>query len=129
MGAVTVAHELARQTDKLSGFTEKRESGGMINKRFDVKGSSILLVEDVVTTGNTTRKTVQALQASGATILPYVLAIVNRSGEDEIDGRKIISSVILNLDTFYPADCPYCKAGSKVLRPKENWAELTGHTA
>ena len=90
-------------------------------------GKTILLCEDVCTTGGSIARTADAIVAAGGYVLPYVLVLVNRSGETEIDGRKIIALISKHMPTWQADECPLCKAGSKAIRPKEgdNWALLT----
>lgn len=126
MGAITIAHEVASQFNIPFGFTEK-DGDQMIVKRFPVqKDEGILVVEDVMTTGGTTRKTIAALESAGANILPYILVLVNRSGMKEFEGRQIIALIDRELPLWQPDECPYCKVGSKALRPKTHWDELVG---
>ena len=123
LGAVTIAHEVARHLKVKCGYTESVD-GQMHPKRFDVTGEQVLVVEDVMTTGGTTRKTVRALEAEGATVLPVIGCIVNRSGKSHLDGRPIVALVSRKLPIWAPEECPLCRAGSEALRPKANWAEL-----
>lgn len=111
----------------LSGFTEKDEEGRQKLKRFDVKkGDKILVCEDTITTGDSVGQTIQGIESSGGSVLPYVLCLCNRSGLTEIGGRNIISLITPDIRSWEPNDCPYCKVGSKLLYPaKDHWAELT----
>ena len=90
-----------------------------------MKGQSVLLCEDVVTTGGSIDLTVEAITKAGGTVLPFVLALVNRSGESEVSGKKIIALINRRMPMWEPVDCPLCKHDSKAVRPKENWAKLT----
>ncbi|MAF13401.1 MAG: hypothetical protein CMI53_00705 [Parcubacteria group bacterium] len=130
MGAVVLAYELARQMNKQTGFTVKHvHDEGMSVGRFPVtEGEYILMVGDVLVTGTTTKNSIIALTANGAVVLPYILVLVNRSGLTEIEGRKIISLINRELPLWDEVECPYCKEGSKAVRPRENWAELNGVT-
>ena len=128
MGGIPIAYEIAGQLYQgiPFGFTEK-DGDSMVVKRFPVtKAEKILVVEDVITTGGTTRKTIIALESAGAEVLPYILALVNRSGMKELDGRKIIALIDRELPLWTPEECPYCAVGSQALRPKEHWDELVG---
>lgn len=126
MGGIPIAYEIARQFEIPFGFTEK-DDDSMIAKRFPVKPrEKILVVEDVITTGGTTKKTIAALEAAGAEVLPYVLALVNRSDKGNLDGRQIIALINRELPLWQPEECPYCAVGSRALRPKEHWDELVG---
>lgn len=126
MGAVTIAYELARQLNSPRAiFTEKTSDGAMAIKRFNVKDANVLMVEDVATTFSTTVKSIAALEAAGAIVLPTVGIIVNRSGMTSIgDGdssRNVVALIEKELPIWTPDECPLCKADSKAVRPKDNW--------
>ena len=86
MGGIPVAMQVAEKLGCNCAYTEKSENGVMNFKRFDSECDRIgkvLLMEDVVTTGSTTQKTVNTLCEHGLKnkILPYICTIVNRTGK------------------------------------------------
>ena len=89
-------------------------------------GKSVLPCEDVLTTGKSVGLTAKAVTKGSGIVLPFIVAIVNRSGLKEVDGRKIVALIDRNMPTWYPEKCPLCKQGSKALFPKDpvNWALL-----
>lgn len=89
-----------------------------------VTGQTVLLCEDVLTTGGSVELTSIAVENIGGNILPFVLVLVNRSGLSEVGGRKIISLIPKSMPVYEVDECPLCKEGSNALRPKDNWAEL-----
>jgi orotate phosphoribosyltransferase len=129
MGAVCIAYEIAGQHGCLAGFTEpvKGDSGKqMVLKRFNVEpGDRVFVVEDVMTTGGTTLKTVKALKEAGAEILPIFAVLVNRSGKKNLDFIDIAALIDRAMPMWEPDDCPLCKKGSEPIRPKGNWDRLT----
>lgn len=92
-----------------------------------VTGQTILLCEDVLTTGGSVELASIAVENIGGNVLPFVLVLVNRSGLNEVGGRKIISLIDRDMPTWTAEECPLCKVGSKALRPKDNWAELNSN--
>lgn len=130
-GAITIAHEFGRQLDILSGFTEpvEDEKGKkMVLKRFSVLPKTpVLVVEDVLTTGKTTRHTISELEARGAMVFEDIFVLVNRSGRYHLDGRRVISLVSCHMPIWTPKECPLCKEGSEAVRPKDNWDKLTAN--
>ena len=126
MGAITIAYEIARQLDDKTqaGFTEK--AGDLMElKRFPIKpGHRVLVVEDVLTTGGTTKKTIDGIKKADGNILPFILVLVNRSGLSQIDDYKLISLIDHHLPIWTPEECPLCQMGSIALRPKDNWEAL-----
>ena len=125
-GAITMAHVMASLLKAKTGFTEDpdQKKERMELKRFSVAGEKVLAVEDVVTTGDTTRKTIAGLEKKGAKVLPVIVTLVNRSDMTDIDGRKIIAFIDHPMPEWEPSECPLCKQGSKPLRPKGNWDAL-----
>jgi orotate phosphoribosyltransferase len=138
MGAVTIAHELARQMGVELGFTEPVETREtldivrkhMILKRFSVvQNEKVIVAEDVMTTGGTTRKTIKALSDAGADVLGTVLVLVNRSGQEFLDGRRIVTLIDHPMPIWEAEECPLCAQGSEPIRPKgrESWQELVAN--
>lgn len=93
--AVTLAHELGKALHAKTGFTEpvERCKEKLMNLgRFTVKpGEIVLVAEDVITTGGTTQETIAELEACGAIVASSICAIMNRSGKETLDGRRIIA--------------------------------------
>lgn len=134
MGAITMAHELARQIAEGTGrrclraYTEKLEDGKtMVFKRTSIgMTESVLLCEDVLTTGGSVSNATAAVAANHGYVSPFVLVLVNRSGLKEVDGKKIISLIDKPMPMWAPEACPLCKQGSEAIKPKaaENWKRL-----
>ncbi len=93
--------------------------------------STVLLCEDVTTTGLSTEMTVEAITKAGGRVLPFVLCMVNRSEHTVIKGRTIVSLIHRHLPKWNPEKnekCPYCAMGSVAIDAKEpptNWDLLT----
>lgn len=80
------------------------------------RGTKVLVVEDVTTTGGSARKVVELLKTMGATPVA-VGAIVDRSGGTAQFDVPFISLLKLNLATYQPDACPLCKDGSVAEKP------------
>jgi orotate phosphoribosyltransferase len=111
-----------------AGFTEK-DGDGMKLARFEIEpGQKVLIVEDVISTGGSTLKTIEGIKKAGvpqSDIWVHIVCLVNRSGRSELDGHEICALLTLDIHNWKAEECPLCKVGSKALRPKANWAELT----
>jgi orotate phosphoribosyltransferase len=139
MGAITIAHDLARSLGRECSkacrfsYTEKKVEGENGTKKMAFRRSSIyphekvLLVEDVLTTGGSVLMVKKAVEDAGGEILPFVAILVNRSGLQEIEGLKVVSLFEVEIVNWSAEDCPLCQLGSKAIRPKEdgNWDLLT----
>jgi orotate phosphoribosyltransferase len=128
MGAVTFAYAVAERLGARAAFTEK-DGEAMKLARFEIQaGAKVLVVEDVISTGGSTLKTIQAIEAAGegrVEVLPFILCLVNRSGAARLAAREIRALLSPAIHAWKPEECPLCRAGSKVLRPKGHWRELS----
>lgn len=89
-------------------------------------GQTVLLCEDVITTGGSIELTEMAIFKAEGIILPYILTLVNRSGLTEVHGRKIIALINQPMPKWEKEDCPLCQEGSEAIPAKDtaNWARL-----
>ena len=117
IGGLIIGHEVARALDARFIWTE-RENGKMILRRgFSVTpGERLLVVEDVVTTGGSTRETVEALQASGANVVAAA-SIIDRSGGKAEVGVTCVSLASLNVPSVEPSVCDACARGELAVKP------------
>ncbi len=79
----------------------------------EVRGRKVLVVEDILTTGGSARRVVEATRAFGGEVVG-VGVICNRGGvrpADLADAPKLFAVVNLTLDTYDEADCPLCRDG------------------
>lgn len=124
-----VAIHLEAQHD----FTEKGEGKSQLWKRFKIKpGQVVLQVEELMTTSLTFQEVRKGMREGNdgvpITFAPVAGVLVHRSDVWEIEETKIVPFVHYDIRVWEPSECPLCKQGSKRLRPKQNWAELTGKT-
>jgi orotate phosphoribosyltransferase len=131
-GATKLAEFIGRRKDRPWVSPAKTREGPMLlspEDRLIVAGKRSLLCEDVITTGGSIKRTASPIIDADGRVLPYVVALVNRSGLAEADGRQIVALIEHNLSIWTPEECPLCQQGSKAIRPKEkdpcdNWALL-----
>jgi orotate phosphoribosyltransferase len=117
LGGVIVAHEVARALGCRGLFTE-REDGKMVLRRgFALApGEGVVVVEDVITTGGSTREVLEAVSGHGAEVLA-VGSLVDRSGGAVDLGRPRKSLLTLEVPTWPAASCPLCASGSTPVKP------------
>lgn len=117
IGGLIIGHEVARALGSRFIWTE-RENGMMVLRRgFSVSpGERVLVVEDVVTTGGSTRETVAALEANGANVVAAASIIDRSSGKAEV-GVPRVALVTLDVASVDPADCEACKRGERAIKP------------
>src|ERR1700716_3133096 len=111
IGGIVIGYEVARQLGVRFIWTE-REGGRMTLRRgFQVhKGERVLVIEDVITTGGSTRETIDALTEAGADAVGAG-SIIDRSGGKADVGVPRVSLATLDVPAVAPADCGACKRG------------------
>lgn len=114
----------------LLGISRKERTDGAKSMVFTdedlgiLPGQTVLLCEDVLTTGGSVDLTATAVTNAGGIVLPFLLVLVNRSGLTEAGGKKIVALIDRPMPMWTPEECPLCKEGSEAIRPKDNWAAL-----
>jgi orotate phosphoribosyltransferase len=126
VGGIIVAHETARAARARALFTE-REAGVMTFRRgFRLKqGERVLVVEDVITTGGSTRETIDAVAAAGGVVIGAG-SIVDRSGGRARVGVRQESLLTLEVPVYEPAECPLCEQGIPWIKPGSRKIEHNG---
>lgn len=117
IGGIVIGHEVARALGARFIWTE-RESGEMTLRRgFSVSpGEKTLVVEDVITTGGSTRETVEALQRAGANVVGAASIIDRSAGAADVSvPRMALAS--LKVLSVEPAVCDACKLGDPAIKP------------
>lgn len=134
MGAIILAHEVAWNLPPARfWFTEQdKKTGTQVLGRFapESRDAMVLVVEDVITTGESARDTVKAVLDSGRVhgVYTFVLCIVNRSGKTTLpDGREIIPLMDFDAQSWERGHNPFTGGPELVepVRPKTNWDALT----
>jgi orotate phosphoribosyltransferase len=121
MGGLLIGHEVAAALGVPFRFTERDAGGAMALRRgFALAaGERVAVVEDVVTTGRSTRETIELAEAAGARVAG-VGALLDRSGAGEGASPFAVPFVALarlDLPTWRPEECPRCVAGERVEKP------------
>jgi orotate phosphoribosyltransferase len=120
MGGVIIGHEMGRALGKPAMFLERPEGIFELRRGFSLEpGSRVLMVEDVVTTGLSSREAIEAVRRSGGEILAEA-ALVDRSGGNADLGVPFYPLIRIDVPTYeadaVPADLaaiPAVKPGSR----------------
>ena len=117
IGGLVIGYEVARQLGVRFIWTE-RESGRMTLRRgFTVReGERVLVVEDVITTGGSTRDTIAALRSAGADVIAAA-SIIDRSGGQADVGVPRFSLATLSVPALSPEECAACQRGDVAIKP------------
>lgn len=117
IGGLIIGYAVAQALNVRFIWTE-RENGAMTLRRgFSVRENErILVVEDVITTGGSTRECIAALESRGAKIVGAA-SIIDRSNGAADVGVKIIALATLEVSSYKPEECPLCAEGSVAYKP------------
>ena len=117
IGGILAAHEVARALGSRCLFTE-RENGVMTLRRgFALApGERCLVVEDVITTGGSTREVVECVEKAGGVVVG-VGSLIDRSGGAAQFAVKRAALATVQAQTWKPEACPLCKTGSEAVKP------------
>jgi len=117
IGGIIVAHEVARALGVRALFTE-RENGVMrLRRGFTLAaGERCLVVEDVITTGGSTREVVRCVEELGGAVVG-VGSLIDRSGGTAAFSVKRVALATVTAATYQPDACPLCTGGSVAIKP------------
>jgi orotate phosphoribosyltransferase len=118
IGGLIIGHEVARALSARFIFAERDAEGRMSLRRgFSVEtGTTAVVIEDVVTTGGSTREVVELLAAAGAQVLAAG-SIIDRSGGKAGVGVPRAALATLQVIAYPPDDFPLCRQGSTAVKP------------
>jgi orotate phosphoribosyltransferase len=119
LGGLIIGHEVARELGVPFLFTERDGATGYMTLRrgFELKpGQAAVVIEDVVTTGGSSREVVKLARAAGVDVLAAGSIIDRSNGRADIGVLRV---ALHNLDvvTYDPAECPLCRQGLPVVKP------------
>lgn len=117
LGGVIVSYEVGRALGVRSLFTERQDGVMTLRRGFSLTaGEPTLVVEDVVTTGGSTRETMAAVEQAGGKVVG-VGSLIDRSGGKVDLGVPRAALVTLAVQNYNPAECPLCKSGIPAIKP------------
>ncbi|MCC7417602.1 MAG: orotate phosphoribosyltransferase [Acidobacteria bacterium] len=118
LGGVVIGHEVGRALGVRALFAERQDAQLVLRRGFILSETDrVLVVEDVVTTGKSTRETMQVARAAGA-LVAAAAAIVDRGGGGAAGlDAPFVSLLEMELPTFEPEACPLCARGLPVVKP------------
>jgi len=126
IGGLVIGYAVASALNVRFIWTE-RENGTMTLRRgFSVKkGERILVVEDVITTGGSTRECIQVLEKQGAEVIAAASIIDRSNGEVDV-GVPLISLAQMDVPGYKPEECPMCALGEEAVKPGSRGAKNNG---
>lgn len=117
LGGILVAHEVAQGIGVRALFAERQDGALKLRRGFQIRpGETAYVVEDVVTTGGSTRETMDVVTQAGGIVLAAG-SLIDRSGGKTDLGVPRTALAVLNVPTFTAEECPLCKTGSQAIKP------------
>ena len=120
IGGIVIGQEVGRALGVRALFAERQDGQLTLRRGFILsERDRVLVVEDVLTTGGSTRETMEVARAAGAQVVGAA-SIVNRSGGPvKLGGFDVPFESLLDysLPTYEPDKCPLCAQGLPVVKP------------
>jgi len=117
MGGLIIGHEVARALGVRHYFTERADSAMTLRRGFSLKpGERVLVVEDVVTTGKSTKEVFTVVRAAGAEVVAAGSIVDRSEGRSDL-GVPYAALWTASAPSWKPEDCPLCKAGAPFIKP------------
>lgn len=117
MGGIIIGHEMGRALGVDAMFVERPEGVFGLRRGFTLApGTKILMVEDVVTTGLSSREAIAAIEAAGGVVIAAA-AVVDRSAGTVGLGVPFYPLIQLNFPTYAPDELPPALAATEAVKP------------
>ena len=117
LGGIVIGQEVARGLNVPAIFAERQDGALTLRRGFTLSpGARVLVVEDVVTTGGSTRETMDVATRAGGVVVGAA-SIIDRSGGNQGLSVPYSSLAQVAFPTYQPDACPLCAAGSTAIKP------------
>lgn len=117
LGGVVIGHEVARALGVRAQFAERRDGALTLRRGFRIAADEpVLIVEDVITTGGSTRETADVAGRAGGRVVGAA-TVINRGGPDVDVGAPLHALADVSWPTSAPADCPLCAQNVELTKP------------
>ena len=134
LGGIVIGQEVGRALGIRAIFAERQDGRLTLRRGFALEpGEKVLVVEDVVTTGGSTRETIEVARAAGAVVVGAAAIIDRSGGQPAAGGQQPVAGGLqasgsgldvpfhslaeVSLPTYEPESCPLCLAGQPVVKP------------
>lgn len=117
LGGVVIGQEVGRALGVRAMFAERQDGALTLRRGFTLSPSDrVLIVEDVMTTGGSTRETAQVAEQHGAHVVGAA-AIVDRGDNAATLNLPLQTLVQMHVPTYQPEQCPLCAKGIPAVKP------------
>jgi orotate phosphoribosyltransferase len=122
LGGVIIGYTVAAALGVPFVFTERKDGEMTLRRGFRIhEGEEIVIVEDVVTTGKSTRETADVIARHGGVVTGFA-SILNRSGKANPFDAPYESLLALDLETYDESACPLCANGVALDAPGSRYS-------
>jgi len=126
LGGVVIGQETARALDVRAMFVERKDGAFALRRGFAIEpGEPVVVVEDVFTTGKSTREAASAVDAAGGRVVA-VGSIVDRGAPGDAFAVPARSLLSLSVPSWPEAECPLCREGVAVEAPGSRFPRAGG---
>jgi orotate phosphoribosyltransferase len=117
LGGIIIGHEVARALGVRAIFAERQDGRLTLRRGFSIEPAArVLIVEDVVTTGGSTRETIEVARAAGGEVVGAASIIDRSAGANALD-VPYFALEPLTVPTYQPDECPLCARQIPVVKP------------
>jgi orotate phosphoribosyltransferase len=117
IGGLIIGYAVAEALNKRFVWTERQDGKMTLRRGFALKpGERILVVEDVITTGGSTRECIAALEENGGKVIAAA-SIIDRSNGKANVGVPRVSLVAMDVPSYEKDACPMCAEGGEPYKP------------
>ena len=117
MGGIIIGYEIGKILKKNTIFSERVNGKFILRRNFKInKGSKVLIVEDVITTGKSSLECSELIRVSGGVLLGYA-CIIDRSNGKSLIKDKIVSQIKINIPTYTKDNLPKDLLDIKAIKP------------
>ena len=117
LGGLIIGYAVADALNLPMIFTERKDGSMVLRRGFTIGDAKrAVIVEDVVTTGKSTRETKDAIEAEGGEVVGYA-SVLNRSGKENPFDLPYEALLTMSLETYGEGDCPLCRQGVPIDSP------------
>jgi orotate phosphoribosyltransferase len=117
IGGLVIGYAVASALNVRFLWTERQNGEMTLRRGFTLRpGERILVVEDVITTGGSTRECIAALETNGGRVIAAA-SIIDRSNGAADVGVPRVALASLDVPSYSEAECPLCSAGDRPIKP------------
>ena len=117
IGGIVVVTEVGRMLGARTIFAERKDGKMELRRGFEIlPGERVLVVEDVVTTGGSTKEVIDLVNLAKGNLVGTGCIVDRSNGKVQFDTKQF-AVLQMEVVAHQPAECPMCKSGSTAVKP------------